>query len=363
MKLQQPSISARVMPVKMGKEKSMAGGKWEVVKEFKGRSHKDGGIDIEVGGGYVRNINAQNEKPDVIAKNGRFWKNLGAGAYGVGEGLLDTVTMGATDQFTDMGYTALQKAGGSTEDEMREQNSIRGYGTAAGAITGGILSGGAATGSAIQQGAKGVGAGIGEGSRGNKTADAIGTYLPMAGSIAGMAVGNAGFKSGTKEAQELAGSAKKAADLATKTGDTAGAATKTAEAAKYAAKADRMAKMGNLASNAGKLNKYAPLAQGATSALSATGPQQAMDLGPVQQGIRGITPFLSPSMMKSYGELGREMRGAGGPSNQSNLTNLDGGSSSPLISGGAGEGPIMFRQQPLTQDSAFNYLSRYGINT
>jgi hypothetical protein len=144
MKLQQPSISARVMPVKMGKEKSMAGGKWEVVKEFKGRSHKDGGIDIEVGGGYVRSINAQNEKPDVIAKNGRFWKNLGAGAYGVGEGLLDTVTMGATDQFTDMGYTALQKAGGSTEDEMREQNSIRGYGTAAGAITGGILSGGAA---------------------------------------------------------------------------------------------------------------------------------------------------------------------------------------------------------------------------
>lgn len=359
MKLQQPSISARVMPVKMGKEKSMAGGKWEIVKEFKGRSHKDGGIDIEVGGGYVRNINAQNEKPDVIAKNGRFWKNLGAGAYGVGEGLLDTVTMGATDQFTDMGYNALQKAGGSTEDEMREQNSIRGYGTTAGAITGGVLSGGAATGSAIQQSAKGLGAGIGEGSRGNKTADAIGTYLPMAGSIAGMAVGNAGFKGGTKEAQELAGSAKKAADLATKTGDTAGAATKTAEAAKYAAKADRMTKMGNLATNAAKLNKYAPIAQGAASALGA-GSQGSLDLGPVQQGVRSITPFLGPSMMKAYGELGREMRGAGGPSNQTSLTNLDGGSS---MSGAGAEGPIMFRQQPLAQESAFNYLSRYGINS
>jgi hypothetical protein len=360
MNLKQPSISARVMPVKMGKEKSMAGGKWEVVKEFKGRSHKDGGIDIEVGGGYVRNINAQNEKPDVIAKNGRVWKNIGAGAYGVGEGLLDTVTMGATDQYTDMGYNALQKLGKNTEDEMREQNSVRGYGTAAGAITGGILSGGATTGSAIQQGAKGVGAGIGEGSRGNKTADAIGTYLPMAGSIAGMAVGNAGYSDGAEKAQGVAGNQKMAADLLTKSGDNAGAAAKTAEAAKYTAKADRMTKMGNFANNAGKLNKYAPIAQGA---LSATGPQQAMDLGPVQQGIRGITPFLSPSMMKSYGDFGREMRGAGGPSNQSSMTNLDGGSSSPLISGGAGEGPIMFRQQPLTQDSAFNYLSRYGINT
>jgi hypothetical protein len=360
MKLQQPSISARVMPVKMGKEKSMAGGKWEVVKEFKGRSHKDGGIDIEVGGGYVRSINAQNEKPDVIAKNGRVWKNIGAAAYGLGEGVLDTATMGATDQYTDMGYSALQKAGGSTEDEMREQNSIRGYGTAAGAITTAAFTGGATTGTAIQQTAKGVGAGIGEGSRGNKTADAIGTYLPMAGSIAGMAVGNAGYSTGAQKAQEISANQKMAADLLTKSGDKAGAAAKTAEAAKYAAKADRMTKMGNFANNAGKLNKYAPIAQGA---LSATGPQQAMDLGPVQQGIRGITPFLSPSMMKSYGELGREMRGAGGPSNQSNLTNLDGGSSSPLISGGAGEGPIMFRQQPLTQDSAFNYLSRYGINT
>jgi len=86
MNFQQPSISARVMPVKMGKEKPMMGGKWEVVKEFSGKSHKDGGIDIEVGNGYVRHINASSEKPDVIAKNGRVWKDIGAAAYGAGGG-------------------------------------------------------------------------------------------------------------------------------------------------------------------------------------------------------------------------------------------------------------------------------------
>jgi hypothetical protein len=332
MKLQQQSLSARVMPVKMGKDKPMVGGKWEIVKEFQGRSHKDGGIDIEVGGGYVRNINAQNEKPDVIAKNGRVWKSIGAGAYGAGEGLLDTLTMGATDQLTDMGYAALQKAGGSTADEIREQNSVRGYATTAGAITGGILSGGSATGSAIQQGAKGVGAGVSAGSPDSKVAQAVGTYLPMAGNIAGMAVGNAGY----------------------------GDAIKGATAAGNTSKAASLTKMSNMATTAGKLNKYAPIIQGAAGALNSTSPQQPLNLGPVQEGIRNITPYMNPSMMKSYGELGREMRGIGRPKNQSGYSDED--ASAPLISGGA-EGPIMFRQQPFDQEAAFNYLGRYGINS
>ena len=301
-----------VTPVK-GLSKPMSGGKWEIVDEFQGRSHRDGGMDIIVQGGQVRHIYAPNEKPDVIAKNGRVWRSIGAGAYGVGEGLLDTLTFGATDQLTDLGYSALQKVGGAKGDELREQDSIRGYGTAAGAITGGILSGGATTGSAIQQGAKGVGAGVGQGSPNSKAAQAIGTYLPLAGSIAGMATGNAGYAEGSK----LAG----------------------------------------LASKAGKLTKFNPLFQAGMSAMNATGQQQPLNLGPTQEVIRGLTPYTSPAMMESYKQLGREIKNAGGPANQTSYTNLEGAAPSY-----AGEGPIQFRQQPISAAEAYNYLNRYGIN-
>jgi hypothetical protein len=302
-----------VTPVK-GLPKPMSGGKWEIVDEFQGRSHRDGGMDIEVMGGQVRRIYAPNEKPDEIAKNGRVWRSIGAGAYGLGEGLLDTLTLGATDQLTDLGYSALQKVGGAKGDELREQNSIRGYGTAAGAITGGILSGGAATGSAIQQGAKGVGAGVSAGSPDSKLAQGIGTYLPLAGSIAGMATGNAGYAEGSK----LAG----------------------------------------LASGAGKITKFNPLFQAGMSAMNATGRQQPLNLGPTQEAIRGLTPYTGPAMMESYKQLGREIKNAGGPANQTSYTNLDGA----MPTYGAEGGPIQFRQQPISAAEAYNYLSRYGIN-
>jgi hypothetical protein len=303
----------QVTPVK-GLPKPMSGGKWEIVDEFQGRSHRDGGMDIQVMGGQVRRIYAPNEKPDEIAKNGRVWRSIGAGAYGLGEGLLDTLTFGATDQLTDLGYSALQKVGGAKGDELREQNSIRGYGTAAGAITGGILSGGAATGSAIQQGAKGVGAGVSAGSPDSKLAQGIGTYLPLAGSIAGMATGNAGYAEGSK----LAG----------------------------------------LASGAGKITKFNPLFQAGMSAMNATGRQQPLNLGPTQEAIRGLTPYTGPAMMESYKQLGREIKNAGGPANQTSYTNLDGA----MPTYGAEGGPIQFRQQPISAAEAYSYLNRYGIN-
>lgn len=304
--------SLQVTPIK-GIAKPMQGGKWEIVQEFNGRSHGDGGIDLEVAGGQVRRIHAPNEKPDEIAKNGRVWRNIGAGAYGAGEGLLDTLTFGATDQLTDLGYSALQKVGGSSADELREQNSIRGYGTAAGAITGGILSGGAATGSAIQQGAKGVGAGVSAGSPDSKFAQAVGTYLPLAGSIAGMAMGNAGYAEGSK----LAG----------------------------------------LASGAGKLTKFNPLFQAGMSAMNATGRQQPLNLGPTQEVIRGLTPYTSPSMMESYRQLGQELSGVASPRRGTAMSAMDG-----VENYGGGQGPIQFQQQPFYAESAANYLSRYGIN-
>lgn len=177
------------------------GGKWEIVTKFQGKSHNDGGIDLEVHDGYVKRISGV-DSPDDIAKNGRFWRSLGATAYGVGEGLLDTITLGATDQLTDAGYTALQKvAKKNTADEMREQDSLRGYGTTAGAITGAVLTGGSSTGSAIQQGTKGIGAGVSKGSPDSRFAQQVGTYLPLVGQIAGMAYGNKGYAKGSDMAK------------------------------------------------------------------------------------------------------------------------------------------------------------------
>ena len=50
-------------------EQAISGGKWEVIQEFNGKSHKNGGINFEVGDGYIRRIDGT-EKADDIAKNG-----------------------------------------------------------------------------------------------------------------------------------------------------------------------------------------------------------------------------------------------------------------------------------------------------
>ena len=267
------------------------GGKWEIVQEFKGKSHKEGGIDLEVGEGYVRKIDNDMEVDD-IAKNGRFWKSVGAGLYGAGEGLLDTISLGATDQLTDMGYSALQKAGGSSADEIREQNSVRGYGNTAGAITGGILSGGSATGTAIQQGAKGIGAGVSQGNTDSKFAQDVGTFLPLAGNIAGMAVGNAGYGEGIKGAKAA--------------GDAAKAAGNTAEAASQASKLATLTKLSNLATTAGKINKAAPFIQAANSMMSSQ-QQQNPQIGEFQQAVRQMTPYTTPNIINAFGQYNNAM--------------------------------------------------------
>lgn len=119
-----------------------------------------------------RNLAAENrlttDNPDYTGYNvvksflpqnakGGVWNDIGAGAYGVGEGMLDTVTFGLTDQLTDKGYDMLQKAGGTTDQsEIEKQNAIRGGANIAGAAGTAILTGGATTGAAIGQGAKGA---------------------------------------------------------------------------------------------------------------------------------------------------------------------------------------------------------------
>jgi len=329
----QAAMAGKVMRTSE-KSSFVPGGKWEVVQEFKGNSHKDGGITLEVGEGYVRKMHNDKEADD-IAKNGRFWKDLGAGAYGVGEGLLDTLTLGATDQLTDLGYNALQKVGGSTADEMREQNSIRGYGTTAGAITGGILSGGASTGTAIQQGAKGVGAGVSAGSPDSKFAQGVGTYLPLAGNIAGMAVGNAGYGEGIKGAKAA--------------GDVAKAAGNTKEAASQASRAASLTKMSNLATTAGKINKFSPFIQAANSMMSAQ--QQSPQVGDFQQAVRQMTPYAAPNMISTFGQY-------------KNALSQEKAEQKGIVDGytKGSDDTSIFWNQPTLQQDAMDYLNKYGIN-
>lgn len=316
-----------------GKSGFVSGGKWEVVQEFKGKSHAQGGIDLEVGDGYVRRIDVAGEADDV-AKNGRFWKNLGAAAYGVGEGLLDTITLGATDQLTDLGYNALQKVGGSTADEMREQNSIRGYGTTAGAITGAVLTGGATTGSAIQQGAKGVGAGVSAGSPDSKAAQAIGTYLPLAGNIAGMAVGNVGYGKGIDAATKGAEAAKEAGDLG--------------KAAQLSKKAEMLGKFSNVATKAGKIAPYNTAIQAINTGMAQP---EGGNLGGFQQAIRATTPFISPSTISTFGQYKNALSEAA--SQQRGV--VDG------YARGSDDTSI-FWNQPTIQQEAMEYLNKQGVN-
>lgn len=338
------NIASPITPIKgiaPRKEKAMEGGKWKIVEEFNGKSHEDGGIDIFVQGGVVRRINAPFHKPDEYAGWGSFWKSVGAAAYGVGEGLLDTITMGATDQLTDMGYEALQRAGGSSEQEIREQNSLRGYGTTAGAIGGGFLTGGATTGSAIQQGAKGLGAGVSQGSPNSKFAQGVGTFLPLAGNIAGMAVGNTGFGAGIKGATEGAKAATAAGDLG--------------KAADLAGKASRLGTLNKIATTAGTISKFNPLIQAGLSA--AMRPQGQPQVGGFQQAVREVTPYTTPAMMKGYKQLGEEISGAASPQRGTAMSLMDG-----VQNFGGEGGPIQFQQQPLVAEAAFNYLRNYGVN-
>ena len=320
------------------KSEFVGGGKWEIVQQFRGKSHKDGGIDLEVNDGYIRHISGMDDADD-IAKNGRFWKDFGATAYGIGEGLLDTITFGATDQLTEIGYTALQKVGGSSADEIREQNSLRGYGTTAGAITGGILTGGATTGSAIQQGATGVGAGVSEGSPDSKFAQQVGLYLPLAGSIAGMAVGNAGYGGDIKAATEGAKAATEAGDLA--------------KAAELTSKAQRLSKLSSFASTAGKVGKAAEIAR-------AFFPQQNAEqiYTPASIGMQGANIGM---LMQGLGSLGAATRQTelapariAGRGYQDDIVKSYGS--------GAPSGDMFYAQVPMREET-LAHLAKYNINT
>lgn len=113
-------------------------------------------------GGYINPYMYYSGGPMEYGRGGNFLKHLGAGAYSVGEGMLDTVTGGATDQLTDKGFEWLTKVGNKNMDLsdpanarfLKTQQQIKGYGNTAAAVTTGILTGNVQ--GAVTQGAKGL---------------------------------------------------------------------------------------------------------------------------------------------------------------------------------------------------------------
>jgi len=127
-----------------------------------GALQKDSQIQQQAQGGYINPYSYYSGGPMEYGNGGRVLKHIGAGAYALGEGMLDTITMGATDQLTDKGFEGLTKLGNRNMDLndpanakfLKTQQQIKGYGNTAAAVTTGILTGNVS--GAISQGAKGL---------------------------------------------------------------------------------------------------------------------------------------------------------------------------------------------------------------
>jgi hypothetical protein len=121
----------------------------------------------------------------MYARGGQVLRGIGAGAYGLGEGLLDTLTGGLTDSITDKGFELLSGLGDRTAADIEREKMIKGFGNTMGAVGGGIASGGAMTGSAISQGSQGLGQGLtniqGTGEKFDNTVNTLSSLGSMAG--------------------------------------------------------------------------------------------------------------------------------------------------------------------------------------
>ena len=86
------------------------GGKWDIVKEFKGKSHENGGIDIEIAGGK---ISYTGKEPNLKAKKGGFFKSIGSGIRNVVSKAKDS---GVVSKAKDVGYGYLDTQLGTVGD-------------------------------------------------------------------------------------------------------------------------------------------------------------------------------------------------------------------------------------------------------
>lgn len=131
----------------------------------------------------------------MYGNGGTFWRGVGAGAYGVAEGMLDTLTFGLTDNLTDKGYQALSGLGKPLDSKQAARlDATRGFGNAAGAVGAAALTGGATTKSAISEGVEGLAQGVsslpGTNEKVDKVAQGVGQAASIFGSVAGGAPKN-----------------------------------------------------------------------------------------------------------------------------------------------------------------------------
>lgn len=179
--MQQQMAPPAEMPQQMV-DPAMAAQMGQLPMSYGGALFNCGG-KMYTGGGYMYNDGGH------MYDAGGVLRNIGAGAYGIGEGLLDTLTFGLTDNLTDKGYNKLASMGHRAQSEIERDNMIRGFGNTAGAVGGAILTGGAATSSAVSEGAEGLAAGAtnikGTGEKFDKIANSIGQGVSMAAGFMG----------------------------------------------------------------------------------------------------------------------------------------------------------------------------------
>jgi len=120
---------------------------------------------------------------------GDILKGVGAGAYGIGEGLIDNITFGLTDGITDKGYEALSKVGKNSTQFQKTSNIIRGSGNIVGQVGGAVLTGGATTTQAISGGLKGANTIVQNTNMNDKAKQWIGLGTKVGGMAAGLAGG------------------------------------------------------------------------------------------------------------------------------------------------------------------------------
>ena len=120
-------------------------------------------------------------------------RGIGAGAYGVAEGALDTLTFGLTDNLTDKGYEKLSSLGADRLDNKSAArlDAVRGFGNTAGAIGTAALTGGATTKSAISEGVEGLAQGVSSLPSTNEKVDKVAQGVGQAASLYGNLFGGA----------------------------------------------------------------------------------------------------------------------------------------------------------------------------
>ena len=146
------------------------------------------------------------------ADGGEVVDAIGSTLYGLGEGVLDTLTFGATDSLTDQGYEWLRSEADLVDVEYDEYGNpvgsdtgagLRGIGNTVGAV-GGAYVNPAAVGSAVTQGTKGAGDALA--ATGNEDLEKVGKGVQIAGQVAGTVVG-ANAASAANQAASGAGNA------------------------------------------------------------------------------------------------------------------------------------------------------------